>query len=122
MHTNGVNGAESKSVTNGSAPSSHPFDPLTPPEIEAAVELVRKEHGNLFFNIVTLQEPRKAEMMAWLKDAEKSPRPPRAADVVALGKDGQVYEGIVDLDKKSIAHWTFVKEEQPLVEPATLPQ
>ena len=110
--TNGVNGA--KSATNGTA-AHHPLDPLTASEIETAVDLVRKEHGNLFFNTVTIQEPRKKDMLAWIADPAHAPRPPRIADVVVLEKGGKTYEGLVDLDKNVIADWSTIEGEQPLV-------
>ncbi|EFE36498.1 peroxisomal copper amine oxidase, putative [Trichophyton benhamiae CBS 112371] len=94
----------------------HPFDPLSTSEIDAAVAIVREAHdGPLKFNTVTLSEPRKAQMMAWLEDPGNSPRPHRAAEVVAITPDGKLYDGIVDLTTNAIVEWTLVKGVQPLV-------
>ncbi len=68
----------------------HPFDPLSPAEIDLAVSTVRKVHGDGFFNVVSLQEPRKAEMTAWLSDPDSAPRPARVADVVMIAPGGGV--------------------------------
>lgn len=99
----------------GTTPSAHPFDPLSASEIEKVTALVRKEHGSLFFNAVTVQEPRKAEMMAWLADPEHTVRPHRVADVVAIGKGSKVYDGLVDLDEEKILQWELTEDVQPLV-------
>lgn len=93
----------------------HPFDPLSEVEIEQAVAIIRKEHSGLFFNAVTLWEPRKAEMMAWVKDPKHTPRPRRVADVVAIGRGSKVYEGIVDLNEEKIIEWKQAAGVQPLV-------
>jgi len=93
----------------------HPFDPLSEAEIEQAVSIVRKEHSGLFFNAITLWEPRKAEMMAWVKDPKTIPRPHRVADVVAIGKGSKVYDGIVDLTEGKLVSWEYTPGVQPLV-------
>ena len=100
-------------VTGNVAPP-HPFDPLTIVEIEAAVAIVRKEKGDLFFNAVSLKDPPKKEMLAWLANPS-SPRPARIADVVALAKGSKVYDGFVDLTAGKIVHWELLDGFQPLV-------
>lgn len=97
------------------SPPPHPFDPLSTTEIETAVAIVRKEHGDVIFNAVSLWEPRKAVMLAWLEDPEKNPRPVRAADVVAIGPGGKVYDGVVDLDQKRVMEWKHTPDVQPLI-------
>ena len=99
----------------GSAPPPHPFDPLTASEIEAAVSIVGKEHNSVYYNAVTLHEPRKAEMLAWLADPAHTNRPHRVADVVAIGKGSKVYDGKVDLDEEKILLWESEEGVQPLV-------
>lgn len=94
---------------------AHPFDPLSTGEIDTAVAIVRREHGNLNFNAVTLAEPRKAEMQRWLANPDKTPRPMRAADVVAIGLDGKVYDGIVDLVGGRVLQWQHTEGVQPLI-------
>lgn len=100
---------------NGTSAPPHPFDPLSTAEIDAVVALVRKEYGTLNFNAVTLYEPRKAEMQAWLSNPEGTPRPARAADVVAISPDGKLYDGTVDLDNKKIVEWKHTPNAQPLI-------
>lgn len=99
----------------GQVAPPHPFDPLSELEIEAAVALVRKEHSDVFFNAVTLWEPRKAEMMIWLKDPEHTPRPARVADVVCIGRGSKVFESIVDLTASKVLSWEQKDGVQPLV-------
>ncbi|KAG8532280.1 uncharacterized protein KY384_003921 [Bacidia gigantensis] len=65
-------------------PPPHPFDPLSAAEIEHAVAVINEKHAPLAYNAVTLLEPRKREMMAWLVDSGE--RPHRVADVVAIKK------------------------------------
>ena len=97
------------------SPPPHPLDPLSTAEIDTAVAIIRKEHGKVNFNAVTLYEPRKAEMMAWLEDPQKVPRPTRAADIVAIVPGGKVYDGVVDLDEKKIVRWEHTPGVQPLI-------
>ena len=97
------------------SPPPHPFDPLSTTEIEDAVAIVRKEQGQYIFNAVSLYEPRKAEMLAWLADPEKAPRPGRAADVVAIAPGSKVYDGVVDLEKKKVVEWKHTPNVQPLI-------
>jgi primary-amine oxidase len=101
-------------VTATAAPP-HPLDPLSSAEIDAAVAIIRKEHGSLNFNAVTLYEPRKAEMMAWVANPETSPRPVRKADIVAIAPGGKVYDGLVDLESKKIEEWKHTPDVQPLI-------
>ena len=100
---------------SGSAPPPHPLDPLSTAEIDTAVQLIRQQHGNLHFNGVSLYEPRKAEMVAWLADPENARRPMRAADVVAIAPGSKVYDGIVDLDQKKIIKWEYTPGVQPII-------
>ena len=92
----------------------HPFDPLSEAEIEQAVSFVRHEHGSLFYNAITLWEPRKAEMLSWLANPDTD-RPHRVADVVAIGKGSKVYDGLVDLTEGVIVKWELLDGVQPLV-------
>jgi primary-amine oxidase len=91
----------------------HPFDPLSAAEIEKAVSIVNSQHNGLFYNAVTLQEPRKAEMQAWLNGS--GPKPKRIADVVAIGRGSKVYDGLVDLNSEQIIRWELIKGVQPMV-------
>ncbi|RDW66416.1 amine oxidase-12 [Coleophoma cylindrospora] len=98
----------------GSADPPHPFDPLSRQEIEAAVSILRAEHGKLHYNAVTLQEPRKAEMLKWLEDTSK-PRPARIADIVAVIPGGKVCDGLVNLQTGKIVKWEIIDGVQPLI-------
>lgn len=95
----------------------HPFDPLSPAEIEAAVALVKKTHGDsLLFHVVTAQEPRKAAMTAWLAAPAVAPRPARVAEVVVISNpSGTVYDGLVSLDESKILSWEQLEGEQPII-------
>ena len=93
----------------------HPFDPLSESEIVRAVAIIRKEHSDVFFNAITLLEPRKAEMMSWMKDPEHTPRPHRVADVVCIGRGSKVYDGHADLTEGKIISWALTDDVQPLV-------
>lgn len=102
-------------VTAAAVP--HPFDPLGAEEIEKAISIVTKAHGDLFFNVVSLHEPRKAEMTAWLAGPESAPRPARVADVVVIDKEGKVHEGFVNLAEGVISEWNLLNGLQPIVRP-----
>lgn len=99
----------------GQLPPPHPLDPLSGKEIKAAVAVVNQEHEGLFYNTVTLWEPRKTEMMAWLASPETVERPHRVADVVAIGRGSKVYDGLVDLEEGKIIKWELTPGVQPLV-------
>lgn len=99
----------------GTAATPHPFDPLSGLEIETAAQLVRKAHGKVYYNAITLWEPRKKEMMGWLADPGNKPRPRRVADVVVIVPGGKVFEGLVDLGEGVIVKWEGLEGVQPLV-------
>ncbi|KAK3682395.1 copper amine oxidase [Podospora appendiculata] len=94
----------------------HPFDPLTASEIETSIAVVRKAHGtDVFFNVVTLHEPRKAEMTAWLAAPDSAPRPKRIADVVVIAVGGKVFDGLIALDEPTIISWEEAEGQQPII-------
>ncbi|KAJ2987755.1 hypothetical protein NUW58_g4332 [Xylaria curta] len=92
----------------------HPLDPLSGAEIQFAIDVVTKAHGELFFNVVSLHEPRKAEMTRWLENAS-APRPTRIADVVVVAPGGKVYDGFVDLASGAIIKWELLDGLQPII-------
>jgi primary-amine oxidase len=96
---------QAASHITGQVAPPHPFDPLSELEIEAAVALVRKEHPEVFFNAVTLWEPRKMEMMAWVQAPEVAPRPHRVADVVCIGRGSKVFDAHVSLTENKLLSW-----------------
>lgn len=93
----------------------HPFDPLTVAEIQSAIAVVKKAHGDVLFNVVSLHEPRKAEMTKWLQDSATAPKPRRVADVVVIAPGGKVYDGLVDLEDGKITKWELLDGLQPIV-------
>ncbi|KAK3381734.1 copper amine oxidase [Podospora didyma] len=93
----------------------HPFDPLSLAEIETAITTVKKAHGDVFFNVVALHEPRKAEMTAWLAAPETAPRPKRVADLAVIAPGGKVYDALVTLDEPKIIKWELLDGEQPII-------
>jgi len=93
----------------------HPFDPLSIAEIEYATAIVRERHGQLKYNAVTLNEPLKKEMLAWLANEENAPRPRRKVEIVAIDKSFMVYDGIVDLVDGKIVAWEKLEGVQPMV-------
>lgn len=93
----------------------HPLNPLTAAEINKAVSIVRAVKGQLGYNAVTICEPKKTEVVAWLADPENAPKPARVADVVAIDKAGGIYDGIVDLDAEKLLSWEKAEGVQPLV-------
>lgn len=98
---------------SGSLP--HPFDPLTAGEIELTATVVGRAHGNVHFHVITAQEPRKAEMTAWLANPSHHSRPRRIAEVVVVVPRGKVFDGLVDLQSSKITKWEEVYGEQPIV-------
>ena len=106
---------QAASHLTGSGEPPHPLDPLSESEIERAVAVIRGEHSDVFFNAVTLLEPRKAEMLQWIKDPQHTPRPNRVADVVCIGRGSKVFDGHVNLDEGKIVSWELTDGVQPLV-------
>ncbi|CCX34271.1 peroxisomal copper amine oxidase [Pyronema domesticum] len=103
------------------SPAPHPFDPLSSTEIEYAIAIIRSSHQSnasnsaLGFNAVTLSEPKKAEMLAWLANPTSASRPRRQAEVVAVDKESKVYDGIVDLVEGKVITWEKLEGVQPLI-------
>lgn len=93
----------------------HPLDPLSTSEITLAISVVKKHHSACFFNVVSLHEPRKADMLAWLSDPSEALRPARVADCVIIAKGGAVYDILVDLETLSIVKTEALEGVQPIV-------
>lgn len=93
----------------------HPLDPLTPAEITAVVALLRgsgKLGPKVRCHTVTLQEPPKAQILAYRPGASV----PREAFVVLLNNaDGATYEGLVSLTEGAILAWKLVPGVQPAI-------
>lgn len=102
----------------GQREPAYPFDPLSTDEISRAVAIVRENVTHidpLFFNTVTLWEPRKDEMVSWLKSPATTPKPKRKADVVCIGPNSTVYDGIVDLQEGILESFAETSGVQPLI-------
>lgn len=91
----------------------HPFDPLTPGEISRAAEIVRPhfpQEPN--FRVITLQEPPKQQMIAYLdqehsrKKDNKTKAPTRCARVEVVVKlleeKNALFELLADLDNDKV--------------------
>ncbi|KAI0201647.1 peroxisomal copper amine oxidase [Astrocystis sublimbata] len=92
----------------------HPLDPLSNKEIQYAIDIVTKAHGKLFFNVVSLHEPRKAEFSRWIENPSGA-RPARIADIVVIAPGGKVYDGLVDIASGSITKWELLDGLQPII-------
>lgn len=93
----------------------YPLDPLSLEEIQTAISAVKKAHGDVKFNVVSLHEPRKAEMQAWLQNPDSAPRPARIADLVVIAPGSKVYDGLVDIKEAKIIKWEHIDGVQPIV-------
>ncbi|KAI0553215.1 peroxisomal copper amine oxidase [Xylaria curta] len=92
----------------------HPLDPLSKEEIQSVIGIVKKAHGELLFNVISLHEPRKAELTKWLENPS-SPRPSRIADVVVIAPGGKVYDGLIGIESGSITKWELLDGLQPII-------
>jgi primary-amine oxidase len=87
--------------------TTHPLDPLSAAELEAAVACVRRTRelaGVVRFVSVELRDPAKAQLAAWRAG---KPPPPREAALVVLA-DGLTHEAVVDLGADALVAWDHV--------------
>jgi primary-amine oxidase len=94
-----------------STDTSHPLDGLTPAEFETVVTVLReaeKIDDTSQFAIVNLAEPAKQDVLAW-KQGDDIQR----QAFVAIRHDRKMYEGVIDLDKRTVLAWKNVKDVQP---------
>ena len=89
----------------------HPLDPLSESEIAIAVDVVLKKQSDLIFNSVTLLEPKKDLLKAYVESQDV--KVPRIADVVASAKGNKVYDVLVNIDEKTIVRWEEPKGVYP---------
>ncbi len=83
----------------------HPLDPLSEAEITLACELLKTQKRlspSTRFAFVQLEEPPKADVLAW---EPGKPLMRRAATTVFDTKTGATHIGIVDLEKKKVVSW-----------------
>jgi primary-amine oxidase len=112
-----------ESAAQGIAPQTHPLDPLTAAEIEAATAAIKAAKGlagTARFVYVSLYEPPKAEVIAYEAGNGATPKPPRLVKVVIRERAQRTtYEAIVTLDADAeaaaLTHWRQVPGVQPSV-------
>jgi primary-amine oxidase len=89
---------------------AHPLDALTADELDKTVKVLRDakladDSGR--FGIIHLQEPPKAEVLAWRPGVELH----RLAHV-NMRRQRRLYEGIVDVTAGTVKQWNEVKDQQ----------
>lgn len=92
--------------------SVHPLTPLSNPEIEAAVSVVKTQAGldeSAWFETITLDEPSKAELVAF---SGGSPTPRRAYVCCYEPSSNRTLRGRVDLDGGTLLNWDHVPGAQ----------
>jgi primary-amine oxidase len=95
------------------AATVHPLDPLTKQEIEAAVLTLRaagKVNGNSRFPQISLQEPRKDQV---LRFQPGDPVRREAFVVVYERAANRTFEAVVDLTRRAVVSWKEVPGVQP---------
>ncbi|MEM8809463.1 MAG: primary-amine oxidase [Cyanobacteria bacterium P01_G01_bin.38] len=92
---------------------SHPLDPLTPEEIEAAVSIVRQEKSlgpTVRFATVTLNEPVKEVVLRFKAGAPVV----REAFLILLDNaTAKTYEAVVSLSTGQVIRWEHIPDVQP---------
>ncbi|MCH8086693.1 MAG: primary-amine oxidase [Chloroflexi bacterium] len=93
----------------------HPLDPLTPDEIEDAVEILRADRSlgkRVRFETVVLNEPPKAQVLRY-KDGDPIQR---EAFIALLDNDtGSVYEAVVSITGSTVKSWEHIPGVQPKI-------
>jgi primary-amine oxidase len=96
---------------------SHPLYPLTETEINTAVSILKREKNlseTAFFPTIALKEPDKKEVLNFTPGQRFSRQ---VFLVVYERSQNKTFEGIVDLNSKTLSSW----QEKPHVQPAILP-
>ncbi|MGE5290944.1 MAG: hypothetical protein ACM3ML_27865, partial [Micromonosporaceae bacterium] len=92
----------------------HPYDPLTPAEIERAVAVIRASHAGLpamRFPLVRLDLPAKEVVRQF-----PALRSPRSAFVVVYDRGtGATFEARVDLEAGTVTSWEHIPGVQPAI-------
>ena len=89
---------------------SHPLEPLTPAEIEAAVAIVREQKSlgaSVRFATVTLQEPAKEKVLGF-KSGDKIER--EAFIILLDNATASTYEAVVSLGSSSVKSWEYIPQ------------
>ncbi len=85
--------------------AAHPLDPLSEAEVTLASEVLRREKrlgADIRFSHVQLEEPAKADVLAWTPGSRL---PRRAAATVFDCKTGVTHIATVDLDTNAVIAW-----------------
>jgi primary-amine oxidase len=94
---------------------TYPLDGLSGPELEIAVKVLRDSDridDSSRFSIITLAEPEKAAVLEW----QAGERLPRRAFAVIRHQE-QVFEAMIDIDKREIDDWQMIENVQPAMIP-----
>ena len=92
---------------------SHPLEPLTPSEIEAAVAIVREQKSlgkTTRFAGVTLQEPSKETVLSF-KPGDSIER--EAFIMLLDNGTGRTYEAVVSINQRQVISWEYIPNVQP---------
>jgi len=94
---------------------THPLDPLSPDELEAAIAAARAHGGDqLRFVTITLKEPAKAALAAWPDGAAAE----RVAELVLLDPEARRgVEAEIDLATGAVHRWDDLGDRQPAIIP-----
>jgi primary-amine oxidase len=102
--------------SDSSGPVTHPLDPLSAAEIEAAAGAVKTSQGlgaTARFVYISLYEPAKADVVTF---EQGGPAPDRLVKVVVRERaERATYEGIVGLPEAEVVSWRKVPGVQPSV-------
>jgi len=93
----------------------HPYDPLTPTEIETARDILEQEReisGTCRYVKIVLEEPSKQDINTFDADPEQIDR--QAFIVLRDRENKTTYEAVVSLDDATVTSW----EEKPNVQPS----
>jgi primary-amine oxidase len=95
--------------------NQHPLDPLSPNEISAAVEVVKRDRSlpsTYRFAVVVLNEPPKSAVLNYQPGTGIN----REAFMVLLDNaTGTTYEAVVSITESKIVSWTPVPDMQPCI-------
>jgi primary-amine oxidase len=94
--------------------TAHPLEPLTPEELARAAALARARLPDGRFVSIGLQEPPKAEYLAWLAGGE---RPARCALAVVTDRERCLHELVCDLDAGALASQRAVRGARSPITP-----
>jgi primary-amine oxidase len=104
---------QDRSAAEAAAAVVHPLDPLSPDEVTLAAQVVRDEcrlGDRAGFVQINMHEPPKDDVFAFTPGSSMVRR---AWVVVIDGADGNVYEGVVNLNDRRVESWEHRTGVQP---------